>query len=227
MATLVPTGALSPTALPTATLEPTATPALTVTLEPTATEPAPTVVLAQAPAAAPSPAQAAKPIRQAAAAPSTTQALQPPTRIVAPAIGLDAKVVTVGWHEVQDPDGSSHTEWDVASYAAGWHKNSALPGEVGNIVISGHNNIEGEVFRNLEKFQVGDKITIYAGSRSFTYTVAEKFVVEDKDVPYEQRLANARWIGAFDDERLTLVSCWPPTNNTHRMFIIAHPSSQN
>jgi sortase A len=132
-------------------------------------------------------------------------------------------VVTVGWHEVVDPNGSKHSEWDVASYAAGWHKNSARPGQVGNVVLSGHNNIEGEVFRNLEKFQIGDTITLYGGGKTFDYTVTDKFVVLDKGAPYDERVKNARWIGPFPDERLTLVSCWPPTNNTHRMFIIAKP----
>ncbi|PKO21803.1 MAG: hypothetical protein CVU38_12900, partial [Chloroflexi bacterium HGW-Chloroflexi-1] len=54
------------------------------------------------------------------------------------------------------------SEWDVASYAAGWHKNSARPGEIGNVVLSGHHNIEGEVFRYVVDLEPGDKITLYA-----------------------------------------------------------------
>lgn len=197
-----PTMTASPTATSTATPEPTAT------LEPTAT-------------ATPRPTMTPQPT--ATPRPTAAPQLAAPDHISAPTIGLDAKVVTVGWHEVLDGDGKSHTEWDVASYAAGWHKNSAKPGQVGNVVLSGHNNIEGEVFRNLEKFQVGDRITLYVGGRTFDYYVTDKFAVLDKDVPYEQRVQNARWIGQFADERLTLVSCWPPTNNTHRMFVIAKP----
>jgi LPXTG-site transpeptidase (sortase) family protein len=37
------------------------------------------------------------------------------------------------------------------------------------------------------------------------------------------RQANARWIGPFNDERLTLVTCWPYTNNTHRVIVVAKP----
>lgn len=190
-----------------ATTEPTAV--LTATAEPAKTT-------TPAPSATPAPTQEPLPT-------PTAQSL-PPDRITAPAINLDAKVVTVGWHDVADPNGGSHTEWDVASYAAGWHKNSAKPGQAGNVVLSGHNNIEGEVFRNLEKFQIGDPVTLSAGGRTFTYVVSDKFILLDKGVPYDERVKNAKWIGPFPDERLTLVSCWPSTNNTHRIFIIAKPA---
>jgi sortase A len=105
----------------------------------------------------------------------------------------------------------------------GWQKNSAVPGQVGNVVLTGHNNIEGSVFRNLDAFQDGDAITLYAGGRTFDYYVTDKFVVQEAGVPYSQQLANAKWIGTFPDARLTLVSCYPPTGNTERIFIIARP----
>jgi sortase A len=91
------------------------------------------------------------------------------------------------------------------------------------MVLAGHNNKEGEVFRYLEDLQLGDPITLYAGGRPFQYRVADKFIVQETDAPYEQRLENARWIGAFPDERLTLISCWPYSGSTHRIFIIAKP----
>jgi len=37
------------------------------------------------------------------------------------------------------------------------------------------------------------------------------------------RQENARWIAPTDDERLTLVTCWPYTNNTHRVVVVAKP----
>jgi LPXTG-site transpeptidase (sortase) family protein len=147
----------------------------------------------------------------------------PPERIVAPSIGLDSKIVPVGWHEVTNPDGSKTEEWDVASYAVSWHKTSAKLGQVGNTVLTCHNNIEGEVFRHLEDFHIGDPITIYAGQRALKYVVTDKFIVQETGVPYAQRLENAKWIGPFRDERITLISCWPYTGNSHRIFIIAKP----
>jgi hypothetical protein len=83
---------------------------------------------------------------------------------------------------------------------------------------------QGEVFRHLEHFKIGDPITIYAGQRASIYTATDKFVVQEKGVPYAQRLENAKWIASFPDERVTLMSCWPYTGNTHRIFIIAKPA---
>jgi sortase A len=150
-------------------------------------------------------------------------AADPPTRIVAPAIKLDAEVVPVGWKTVIQ-DGKAVSVWEVAEYAAGWHKNSSLPGGGGNIVLSGHHNIKGEVFRYLVDLNPGDTLTLYADNRPYTYTVEARFVVPDKGVSEEQRRENARWIGPFPDERLTLVTCWPYTNNTHRVIVIAKPA---
>ncbi len=43
-------------------------------------------------------------------------------------------------------------------------------------------------------------------------------------MPYEQRLENAKWIGTFSDERVTLMSCYPYTGDTHRIFIVLKPA---
>jgi sortase A len=111
----------------------------------------------------------------------------------------------------------------VAEYAAGWHKDSALPGGGGNIVLSGHHNTRGEVFRYIVDLDVGDTVTLYADDRPYTYTVESRFVLRDKGASEERRQQNAHWIGAFPDERLTLVTCWPYTSNTHRVIVIAKP----
>ena len=130
-------------------------------------------------------------------------AADPPTRIVAPAIGLDAKIVPVGWKEI-DQDGQKVSVWEVAEYAAGWHKNSALPGQVGNIVLSGHHNIKGEVFRYIVDLKPGDAVTLYADDRPYTYTVVSRFVRQGQrraggragakrplDRPFPRRAADA------------------------------------
>ena len=37
------------------------------------------------------------------------------------------------------------------------------------------------------------------------------------------REENGRWIQPSDDERLTLVTCWPADSNTHRLILVAVP----
>ncbi|MBN1217831.1 MAG: sortase [Anaerolineae bacterium] len=146
----------------------------------------------------------------------------PPTRIVAESISLDAPVVETGWQEVVQ-DGVATNVWVVVDYAAGWHENSALPGQGGNIVLSGHHNIKGEVFRYIVDLEVGDVVSLYVGDQRYDYAVNDKFIVKDKGEPESVRRANARWIGPFNEERLTLVTCWPYNNNTHRVIVIARP----
>lgn len=158
----------------------------------------------------------------ASESPPTRPATGPPIRIVAPAIDLDGEVIPVGWKQVIQ-GGKTVSVWEVAGYAAGWHRNSALPGEGGNIVLSGHHNIKGEIFRYIVDLNPGDEITLYADGRPYTYTVEARFVVRDKGMSEDKRRENARWIGPFPDERLTLVTCWPYTNNTHRVIVIAKP----
>lgn len=145
-----------------------------------------------------------------------------PTRLRIPSIGVNAAVVPIGWNPVTR-NGQTTLEWEVADFAAGWHENSAQPGDVGNVVLSGHNNIRGMVFRRLSEINVGDEITLSVGDQVFTYTVLDRFIVKEKGEPLAVRQANARWIGPFADTRLTLVSCWPFTNNTHRVIVIARP----
>ena len=144
-----------------------------------------------------------------------------PNRLILPTIRVDIPVVELGWSNAQK-DGQIFSEWEVAEYAAGWHKNSAAVGQGGNVVMSGHNNILGSVFRELDQLKRGDQITVWAGNQPFDYRVDKVMIVPEKYASPEQRKDNAKWIGPFDDNRLTLVSCWPRDDNTHRIIVVAH-----
>ena len=95
-------------------------------------------------------------------------------------------------------------------------------GAGGNVVMSGHNNILGAVFRELDQLKRGDEAVVWSGGKRYTYTVDRVMVVPATHAKPEQRIANAQWIGPFDDDRLTLVSCWPRNDNTHRIIVVAH-----
>jgi sortase A len=170
---------------------------------------------AQAQSSEPAPPMGAPQLAHAA----TVKAI--PDRLVLPAIDIDIPVTELGWSTAQ-VDGQIFSEWDVAEYAAGWHKNSAWLGEGGNVVMSGHNNILGSVFRELDQLKRGDQITVWSGAQTFEYRVDKVMIVPEKYASLEQRKNNATWIGAFDDNRLTLVSCWPRDDNTHRIIVVAH-----
>jgi sortase A len=148
-----------------------------------------------------------------------------PSRIVVPAIQVDTPVVELGWTTNKTASGAIFSEWDVAEYAAGWHKNSSVPGETGNVVMSGHNNILGSVFRELDQLKRGDEMTVYAGGSEFTYVVDEVLILPEKHASNQQRKTNVKYIQETTDDRLTLVSCWPRDDNTHRIVVIAKPAN--
>ncbi|MFZ2362539.1 MAG: sortase [Anaerolineae bacterium] len=146
-----------------------------------------------------------------------------PDRLVIPAIDLDTAIVDVGW-EVVERGAQRSTEWQTADNAAGRHLNSARPGEPGNVVLSGHHNTKGEVFRRIseQELAVGDAIYLYdAQGQRHTYLVSE--VTEpllEVGASEAQRLANARYIQPTSDARVTLVTCWPYWTNTHRIVVV-------
>jgi sortase A len=145
-----------------------------------------------------------------------------PTRLVIESVGIDSSIVPVGWHVVEQ-NGRQFSIWQVADNAVGWHKTTAKLGQTGNTVMAGHHNVKGEVFRDLVNVEVGDKVVAYAGSQVFEYQVELKTIVKEKGEPIEVRQRNAQWITSTNDERLTFITCWPYTNNTHRVIVVAKP----
>lgn len=151
---------------------------------------------------------------------SIPPAQSPPSRIVVPTIGLDAPVETVGWDIIKQGK-TDASVWVVPEKAAGWHQNSSLPGHGGNVVLSGHHNVGSEVFRNLVNLKKGDEIILQADGHDYYYKVTDHFILPERGVSEEQRQQNAQWIMPTTDERLTLVTCWPYSDNSHRLIVIA------
>ncbi len=170
----------------------------------------------------PAPAPTLEPTPVVTPGPFPPAATTPPTQILIPAIQVDAPVVSVGFYYVREGPYLVRY-YEVAEYAAGWHEDSALPGAPGNTVIAGHNNVKGEVFRDLYKLEPGDMVYLNADGRWYPYRVVQKLLLREVGVPPEQQFENARWIAPTNDVRLTLVSCWPYETNTHRVIVVAVP----
>jgi sortase A len=120
-------------------------------------------------------------------------------RITIPALGVDAPVV-------------SGDDWESLKKGAGHHVGSANPGERGNCVISGHNDIYGEVFRGLPDLAVGDEIIVQTLSATHRYLVQQTRIVEPTDISV---------MDGTSTPVLTLVSCYPYRVDTQRIVIIA------
>jgi LPXTG-site transpeptidase (sortase) family protein len=153
-------------------------------------------------------------------------ALSSPDHIIVPTINLDAPIENVGWSAIEQ-NGLPVSTWVIPENAVGWHINSALPGHGGNVVLSGHHNLGGEVFRNLVELQLGDRIILRAGGRDYHYAVTDHFIVLERGAPEEQRHQNAQWIMPSVDERVTMITCWPYVDNSHRLIVVAKPVSND
>lgn len=147
-------------------------------------------------------------------------------RLLIPALDLDTPVLPMGWHVVEDANGA-HSEWDVVDNAAGHHIDSVLPGEAGNVVLSGHNNIGGAVFRSVcvigepgVDFGLGDEMILQDETgRNFIYQVDGWQRFPEAGASIGQRQANAQYLAPTDHAQLTLITCWPPNSNTHRVVV--------
>jgi LPXTG-site transpeptidase (sortase) family protein len=149
-----------------------------------------------------------------------------PRWITIESIGLEAPIIQTGTQKYWI-EGKQYDQWQAPNeFAAGWHETTARLGETGNTVLNGHHNIYGMVFGKLVDMSEGELITIRGDKREFYYMVTNKMILPEKSVGLAQRLENARWILESEDERLTLVTCWPYESNTHRLIVVARPVGQ-
>ncbi len=221
-ATLTPTETATLTPTATATSVPTETPTATPTA--TSTPPPPTgVPTTGADLSKTNPVEALQiPIVAKQKATGQIEVVGQPTFLSIPAIDLSTAVEAMGWRRIVGKNGAAYSEWNDIQYAAGWQKNSALPGGEGNVVLNGHNNIDGAVFRDLWKVTAGETIYVYANQKRYTYKVDSVQLRPEINVDAAERAQTASLIRQSDDYRLTLISCWPPNSNTHRVFVQAH-----
>lgn len=85
-------------------------------------------------------------------------------------------------------------------------------GEVGNYGVAGHRNrTYGSIFNRLDEVDVGDQIGLNNGAEEYTYQVVEKLYVK----PEETWVLN----GNGTDKEVTLITCHPQVNPTHRLII--------
>jgi LPXTG-site transpeptidase (sortase) family protein len=146
-----------------------------------------------------------------------------PDRIIIPAIKLDAPIVPATFRDIWY-QAKLYRQWLAPnSFDVGRLLTSAPLGVAGNTVLIGHHNDYGEVFGHLVDLHVGDLIMVYSGDKMFVYTIALRMILPERDQPLQVRLKNAQWVASSQDERLTLITCWPFNSNTHRLVIVATP----
>ena len=171
----------------------------------------------QLPAATVFPTQTLTPMPTAT--PTSTPLPLPATRLSIPAIGLNTSVVES--YPKQQNDGSFI--WDPPKDAAGHYNSSGNPGGGRNIVFNGHNNMTGEVFRDLNKLVPGDEIILLTDAGEFHYQVQQKVIIPYVGHEVEANLQIGALSAPQSSEMVTLISCWPYSTFTSRIVVVAVP----
>ena len=120
-------------------------------------------------------------------------------RIRIPVIRVDAPVV-------------EGDDWESLKQGAGHHIGSANPGESNNCIISAHNDIFGEIFRDLPDLDLGDEIFAHTATQVYRYVVTQKRFIEPTDVSVMYPTSSPV---------LTLISCYPYGIDSHRIVVTA------
>jgi sortase A len=120
-------------------------------------------------------------------------------RLVIAKLGVDAPVV----------EGDSDED---LKKGIGHHVGSVNPGEKGNMVVSAHNDVYGEIFRDLNKLEPGAEVLVYTDAGAFRYVVNRVEIV----LPTQVEVMNPT-----DYPALTMITCYPYLLDTHRVIVVA------
>ncbi len=131
--------------------------------------------------------------------PPPTPGPHSPTRLVISKLGLDWPIV----------EGDS---WEELKRGVGHHIGSADPGERGNMVLSGHDDVYGEVFKDIDQLANGDLVLVYAGGHAFRYEVRAQRVVSPSELSV---------LFPTREPIVTLITCTPYRVDSMRLVVIA------
>lgn len=80
----------------------------------------------------------------------------------------------------------------------GMFKGAAMPGQIGNFSVAAHNNIYTEIFRNLNKVNIGDEVKVTTKTATYTYKITSKQTVSPTSIEV---------INNSDKREITLITC--------------------
>ena len=138
-------------------------------------------------------------VQSLASIPVPTSAPDQAVRLQIPRLNVDAPVV--------QGDG-----WEQLKKGVGQHIGSANPGQNGNVVLTAHNDVYGELFRYLDQLQPGDNVIVYTQQRQHVYIVDRTVIVEPTAVEV---------MASTGSPTVTLISCYPYLVDSQRIVVFA------
>jgi sortase A len=141
-----------------------------------------------------------RPVMQALAnIPLPTPSAMQAVRIQIPAIQVDGPVV--------QGDG-----WEQLKKGVGQHPFTPDPGQPGNIVLSAHNDVYAQLFRDLDQLKPGDVIILFTPTNQYLYIVTSTQIVDPTQVDVMQ---------SGGGSTVTLISCYPYMVDNKRIVVSA------
>ena len=138
-------------------------------------------------------------LQSLASIPIPTPAPDQAVRLQIPRLNVDAPVV--------QGDG-----WEQLKKGIGQHIGSANPGQDGNVVMTAHNDVYGELFRYLDQLQPGDNVIVYTQQRQHVYIVDRTVIVEPTAVEV---------MASTGSPTVTLISCYLYLVEKQRIVVFA------
>ncbi len=141
----------------------------------------------------------------------------PPSRLVIPAIGVDAAVEAVGL------DAQGRMAAPARTTDVGWYQLGAVPGDAGDAVMDGHLDWWNgpAVFWRLSQLRAGDRVTVVRADG----TKVDFLVDSSQTVPYDASLPNL--FTEVGPPTLTLITCagaWDAGRATYLQRLVVHAS---
>jgi sortase A len=123
-----------------------------------------------------------------------------PVKILIPDLNIDHPIV-------------QGVDWNALQQGVGMLPNGAVPrNQRDNVVLAAHNDIYGQIFRDLDQLQPGMRMQVQTRSGIYTYIVRETLIVDPDQVSVMESQGTPM---------VTLISCYPYQVNTQRIVVFA------
>jgi LPXTG-site transpeptidase (sortase) family protein len=165
--------------------------------------------------APPAPSPTASPSRDLQRARAILAPAAPPSRLLIPAIGVNAVVESVGF------DAQGRMSVPSAAENVAWEQQGAAPGDAGNAVIDGHLDWTSgpAVFWKLGKLKAGDQITVQrADGSSVLFNVDSSAMI-----PYDNSIEFTK-TGAPQLSLITCAGAWDRGHATYTQRLLVKAS---
>ncbi len=148
----------------------------------------------------------------------------PDDRIIIPRINQNVPVIRVPTDLLLKRDWQALEKQiqEALRYGVVHFPGTAMPGEGGNVVITGHSSYFPwdpgrfkDVFALLHQVEVGDKVVVYHEQKKYEYIVSAKKVVKPSQVDV---------LTQNGEDKLTLITCTPVGTDLNRLVITATPA---